>query len=100
MDNKIILVFGILVFYVFFGLIYLAIGNSLSEFNNSENLPELTERGYNNPAVNDETNTLFGFIVSGINGYDESENLAWINYFFILITAMLIFTIVIVILHG
>lgn len=77
---------------------YIAIGNTLYKLN-SEELPVLSDKGYTNPALNDDTETLLGFVVNGINGYDEGS-LNWINYVFIFITAMLILSIIIVILHG
>lgn len=98
MDNKILLVFGILFFYLVFGLLYLGIGNTLYRIN-AESLPDLSEKGYSNPALNDDTETLLGFVVNGVNGY-EDENLNWINYIFIFLSAMLIFTFIIVLLHG
>lgn len=101
-DNKIILIFGIILFYLFFGLIYLSVGNTLYKLNNEE-LPVLHNQELKNPVakalLNEDTETMLSFVVNSVNGYDD-ENLKWINYLFIFISALLIFTIVIVAVHG
>lgn len=107
------IIFGIIVFYVMFGLLYLAIGNTINE-NRISDLPAIESSAYVIPDVasslnpfNDNannkyegTNRLLGFVVNGISGYGETDGLRWINFIFVIITAFLVFLIIITILHG
>ncbi len=94
-----IYIFSIIIFEVFFFFIYLAIGNTFTVIDNnclnSECTPALEGLDYSNPALNDETSGLLTYVTNGITGAP-----AWLNIVFVIFTAMLLFLIVIVILHG
>lgn len=94
-----IYMFGILIIFILFGTLYAGIGNTLYSLNGN-NLPELDERGYSIPKLdNDDNGGIGSFVIKGIKGYSES-NLSWINYIFAIFLALLIVMGVILILHG
>jgi hypothetical protein len=103
-DNKIIIIFGLIVFYVFFGFLYGAIGSTMYEYQGSdtytlEYATATDGTAYKvlvKPVINDETEGLLSKIIKGYAGQD----LEYINYIFIILTAMIIFLIIITVLHG
>jgi predicted NBD/HSP70 family sugar kinase len=107
-------IFGILIIYGVFGFLFLALGNTISDVNNdclnSECLPTyssgITLKNSTGlvdwasdkameKTLNPETKNLFQWVKNGFSGMPE-----WVNWIFAILTAMLIFSLIIVILHG
>jgi hypothetical protein len=96
-----IYIFGILIIYALFGLLYLAMLNTLTQqgtittcTTNSLEKPDYSVPG----SIGSQTSGLFENVFTKINCLPE--NAQWVNIIFIILTALSIMMIIIVILHG
>jgi len=93
MDNKVLLLFGLIITYVIFGFMYVAMINTLNDVGTSVNC-NLEQTSYSS-ILGDDTNNLMSNIIRSVDCAPS-----WLNIVFSILTALTITTIVIVVLHG
>lgn len=88
-------IFAIILIEIIFTFLYLGYGNTVAKFNNEVYNSGLNNMDYQNSMLNDESNSLLTYIITGITNAP-----AFLNICFVLFQAILVTMIIILLLHG
>lgn len=96
-----IYIFGFLAFYIIFGLIYLAMQQTLYTTGVTSDCVDTETRDYNVVGLGAKDSGLFDNVITKIKcSGEESDGIKIVNYFMLFISTLIVVMLIVLLLHG